>query len=49
MMVTDEEGASEWPSLAVEVFSLDYWDRHNIQGYGLVSLPQQQGIYFPGF
>lgn len=34
----------KWPRLLIEVSSLDYWDRHRIEGYGHIDLSSVPGI-----
>lgn len=36
----------KWPRVLLEVSSLDYWDRHRIEGYGFVDLPCRPGLVY---
>ena len=36
----------KWPRVLLEVSSLDYWDRHRIEGYGFVDLPCRPGLLY---
>ena len=33
------------PRLLIEVSSLDYWERHRVEGYGYIDLPSKPGIH----
>ena len=37
----------KWPRVLLEVASLDYWDRHRVEGYGYMDLPQAPGRLAP--
>ncbi|KXJ29494.1 Meckel syndrome type 1 protein [Exaiptasia diaphana] len=34
-----------WPVLFIEVLSLDSWERHRTEGYGMITIPNQPGIH----
>ncbi|KAJ1569343.1 Pleiotropic negative transcriptional regulator [Cladochytrium tenue] len=36
-------GRLEWPTVYFEVCSMDYWDRHVVEGYTYAKLPRQPG------
>ncbi|XP_064391519.1 tectonic-like complex member MKS1 isoform X2 [Halichondria panicea] len=40
-----EEHLSRRPRLLLEVCSLDYWDRHRVEGYGYLDLPHTSGSH----
>lgn len=42
---TYEGTLPKWPRILLEVGSLDYWDRHRIEGYAYVDLPSNPGSY----
>ncbi|KAJ3048752.1 Pleiotropic negative transcriptional regulator, partial [Rhizophlyctis rosea] len=35
----------EWPRLYFQVNSVDYWDRHTVEGYGYIDMPRTPGCY----
>jgi hypothetical protein len=37
----------KWPRILLEVASLDYWDRHRVEGYAYVDLPSNPGECCP--
>jgi len=37
--------ATRWPSLLLQVNSVDNWGRHRIEGYGYVTFPSEPGYY----
>ena len=37
--------ATRWPSLLLQVNSVDSWGRHRIEGYGYVTFPREPGCY----
>ena len=45
IMVLYTDCLPKWPRVLLEVSSLDYWDRHRIEGYGFVDLPCRPGKY----
>ncbi|XP_075240651.1 tectonic-like complex member MKS1 [Convolutriloba macropyga] len=41
----DDDSSSEWPTLFIEVLSIDQWLRFRTEGYGWIKLPAAPGIY----
>ena len=42
--VTQEGLAKQWPEVLVQVNSCDTWNRHRIQGYGFLKIPNTSGF-----
>lgn len=40
---TSVEAGWKWPRIYFEVYSVDYWDRHVLRGYGYTNLPSEPG------
>eukprot|EP00731_Ephydatia_muelleri_P023322 Em0015g905a len=43
ILKTDE--LPKWPWVLIQVASLDYWERHRVEGYGFLNLPNAPGKY----
>ena len=41
---TDE--LPKWPRVLIQVASLDYWDRHRVEGCGFLDLPNTPGMVY---
>uniref|UniRef100_UPI00358ED7DF tectonic-like complex member MKS1 isoform X2 n=1 Tax=Myxine glutinosa TaxID=7769 RepID=UPI00358ED7DF len=43
---TESEGSlSDWPTLYIEILSLDFWQRHRTEGYTYLCLPTLPGLH----
>lgn len=43
--ILKDDELPKWPRILIQVASFDYWERHRVEGYGYLDLPNTPGQY----
>ena len=44
-MILKKIVSQKWPTIVIQVNSLDSWGRYRVEGYGFVELPRYCGVH----